>query len=287
MHESIKSYGFGFLDSTQSAIIRLHGVGIEERTSNYRWDNAVRNADAWLFQYTLSGCGGAIIGDTPCDLSAESAFLLRLPSPTAYFLPQSAQAGWQFIWIMFGGVAADGYVRQIVQHAGHILRLKSDAPSIAFLRLMIERAQAGEINTGFAAEEMTFRFACRLCADALRPVSDADPLVVRANEIMERDYAQLGGITELARTLGVSPAHLSRVYRAQTGRTLQETFLRIRLRRAAQLLHTSRLPIAEVAVQSGFSSGNYFAKVFVRATGMSPGRFRREARAQRYSDVIL
>jgi transcriptional regulator GlxA family with amidase domain len=104
---------------------------------------------------------------------------------------------------------------------------------------------------------------------------------------MERDFATLGGVTELANQLRVSPAHLSRLYRQQTGSTLKEAFLHVRIRHAAQLLYGSQLPIAEVALMSGFSSGNYFAKVFGRVIGTSPGRFRREARELKYSDVIL
>ncbi len=287
MNESIHSYGFGFLDSTQSSIIRLHGVGHEHRRSDYCWDNAARGADAWLFQYTLSGRGSATVNGATGDLPAGSAFLLRLPGPSRYFLPAHAKEGWQFIWIMFGGAAADGYAREVVQHAGPILRLPGDAPSISFLRLMIQRAQAGEIESGFVAEEMTFRFACKLCADTLRPRQDTGSLVSRATELMERDFADLGGVTELANRLRVSPEHLSRLYRDQTGSTLKEAFLRVRIRHAAQLLIGSQMSIDEVARKSGFSGGNYFAKAFGRAVGVPPGRFRREARELQYSDVML
>ena len=287
MQESIHSYGFGFLDSTQSSLIRLHGAGLEHRVSDYCWDNAARNVDAWLFQYTLSGCGSATVDGATFDLPEGTAFLLRLPSSSRYFLPACTKDGWQFLWIMFSGAAADGYARQIVQQTGPILRLSPDAPSVASLRLMIQRAQAGEIDSGFMAEEITFRFACRLCADVLRPRSDTGALVARATELMEHEFASLGGVTELANRLRVSPAHLSRLYRNQTGNTLQESLLRIRIRHAVQLLIGTRMPVSEVAEKSGFSGGNYFAKVFHRAVGTSPGRFRRDARAFQYSDVML
>jgi AraC family transcriptional regulator len=51
-----------------------------------------------------------------------------------------------------------------------------------------------------------------------------------------------------------------------------------RLERAEGLLEFSRLPLGEIAKSCGFASPSHFARVFRRATGMTPGAWRRVRR---------
>jgi AraC family transcriptional regulator len=53
---------------------------------------------------------------------------------------------------------------------------------------------------------------------------------------------------------------------------------RRRLEAAMALLAAGRLPLAEIAFRSGFSSQASFTRAFRRATQMTPGEYRRGAR---------
>lgn len=79
---------------------------------------------------------------------------------------------------------------------------------------------------------------------------------------------------DVARYLDVHPNHLSRLFTEFGSMTFGEFLLDRRLERARLLLEDPRLNIAEVARLAGFSSANYFTRVFRSRTGRTPTRER-------------
>jgi len=51
-----------------------------------------------------------------------------------------------------------------------------------------------------------------------------------------------------------------------------------KIERAKNLLSRSRLPMAEVAIASGFADQSHFTRVFAGLVGASPGAWRRAER---------
>jgi AraC family transcriptional regulator len=85
-------------------------------------------------------------------------------------------------------------------------------------------------------------------------------------------------IGELSRHLGVHRTHLTRTFLRVHGCTPAEFSRLHRLRRAADLLSTTRAPIVEIALASGFTDQSHFTKHFRRTWSITPGQFRRLAR---------
>ena len=83
-------------------------------------------------------------------------------------------------------------------------------------------------------------------------------------------------VKELAARLGLSAAYFTRLFTRQTGQTPLACLNGIRLSHAVFLLLNTTLSIDEVALSCGFSCGNYFCKVFRRASGFSPAQYRRK-----------
>lgn len=81
---------------------------------------------------------------------------------------------------------------------------------------------------------------------------------------------------DLAGIAGLSPFHFSRVFKLATGETPYHFVGSRRLDRARSLLLTSELPLAELALACGFASQSHFTAAFTKATGMPPGRYRRQ-----------
>jgi AraC family transcriptional regulator len=52
----------------------------------------------------------------------------------------------------------------------------------------------------------------------------------------------------------------------------------MRLDKAMAELTAGKLPLAQIALRAGFSSQASFTRAFSRATGMTPGEFRRQRR---------
>jgi AraC family transcriptional regulator len=80
----------------------------------------------------------------------------------------------------------------------------------------------------------------------------------------------------LARQAGYSPSHFARAFRATTGESPHQFVLRQRVERARQLLDERDLPLAEVALASGFANQSHFTRVFKHRVGTTPRAYRRE-----------
>lgn len=104
------------------------------------------------------------------------------------------------------------------------------------------------------------------------------PQPVRAAlDAIHREYAHLAGGRELAARAGVSPQHLSRLFREHLGETPVAYLWRVRTERAYDLITATGLPLADVAYQAGFQTPFHLSRRIRDAYGASP----RELRAAR------
>ena len=82
------------------------------------------------------------------------------------------------------------------------------------------------------------------------------------------------GVSGYAGELGVTPNHLNRVVKSETGRSAGEWIENARLTLARTLLHDPDIPISEVSYRLGFEDPAYFSRFFRKLVGMSPTDFR-------------
>lgn len=81
-------------------------------------------------------------------------------------------------------------------------------------------------------------------------------------------------IEDVAAEFRVSPFHLSRVFRAETGISVHQYLLRIRMEQALSRLHDGEAHLSRLALELGFSSHSHFSTVFRRHFGESPAQVR-------------
>jgi AraC family transcriptional regulator len=80
-------------------------------------------------------------------------------------------------------------------------------------------------------------------------------------------------LEELAAAANVSPFHFHRIWRAMTGETIARTIARLRIASAQQRLAEPDMSVTTVAMDTGFSTSQSFARAFRRVAGMSPTEF--------------
>jgi AraC-like DNA-binding protein len=83
-------------------------------------------------------------------------------------------------------------------------------------------------------------------------------------------------LATLARTCDLSVSHFARAFKASFGVTCHRWLTERRIERAQELLAWTRMPLAEIASQSGFADQAAFTRVFRRFVGVPPGLWRRE-----------
>jgi len=76
------------------------------------------------------------------------------------------------------------------------------------------------------------------------------------------------------RRMGFSRSYLFAIFKSATGMTPNDYYLRIRIEKAQQLLAHSAQPVTSIALETGFSSSQYFSSVFRKYTGQTPVEYR-------------
>lgn len=81
-------------------------------------------------------------------------------------------------------------------------------------------------------------------------------------------------LPRIAREVGMSPYHFSRMFKLSTGLSPHQYVMHQRIERAKALLRDTDLPVSMVAREVGFASSSHFAQQFRRLVGVSPRSFR-------------
>jgi AraC family transcriptional regulator len=77
----------------------------------------------------------------------------------------------------------------------------------------------------------------------------------------------------LARRAEVSPFHFARQFRATVGVTPHQFVLRQRVYKSVRLIKAGALPLAQIALESGFHDQPHFTRAFRKVLGTTPGRY--------------
>lgn len=73
-----------------------------------------------------------------------------------------------------------------------------------------------------------------------------------------------------AGVIGLHPSYLSRIFKEETKSTFSEYVNRVRIDASRRLLESGRYSVKQISSQVGFTTYNYFFKVFKELTGMTP-----------------
>jgi AraC-like DNA-binding protein len=101
----------------------------------------------------------------------------------------------------------------------------------------------------------------------------------RAKEILLANMDGKVSLAELAREAGLSRSHFARAFKTTTGLPPHRRFLARRLEKACELLSITDLSLDSIATRCGFADQSHFNRVFAKAMGVTPGKWRRSRRS--------
>ncbi len=98
--------------------------------------------------------------------------------------------------------------------------------------------------------------------------------IQKAIHFIETNHQSRLSLQETADRVYLSPAYFSRLFKMETGINFCEYLTLVRIEKAKYQLLTTQVSLKDLADQLGFDGQSYFAKVFKKTTGLTPGRFR-------------
>ncbi len=156
----------------------------------------------------------------------------------------------------------------------------TDRPYGPAMRATIEalNALAWQPDTGAQAD--LARALIRLALDECRqppssqPPSKQQATFDRIRHWLDHCFAADINRETTARQFGITPSHLSRLFRDLAGVPFHQYLTDLRLGHARNLLRRTTLSIKEVGDQCGFPDPVHFCRRFRQAHGLAPGQYR-------------
>jgi AraC family transcriptional regulator len=96
----------------------------------------------------------------------------------------------------------------------------------------------------------------------------------QVDDLIEPALSERLYVEDIAKTLGLSSGFFTRAFKAAVGKTPHDYIVDRRLARARQLIATSGMPLANVALACGFTSQAHMTSQFRRRLGITPAAFR-------------
>jgi AraC family transcriptional regulator len=108
------------------------------------------------------------------------------------------------------------------------------------------------------------------------PVSH-DCWLTRVEDYLRAHFRDCPSLDTLAKVADVHPAHLTRAFRSRYGMSPGQFVRALRVEWAASALRDTHQPIAAIAQAAGFADQSHFTRLFRRALGVTPARFRQQS----------
>lgn len=173
--------------------------------------------------------------------------------------------------------AATGDPRAADRFPCHHARLS--APAFLRSRQLRSMLRSGE-DDALAVEETALDLVASALDDAVAPgvgslASARQRRDVRAvQELLAHRFAEPLTLADLGREVGASPYHLARGFRLETGWSIHEYRVQLRVRTAVDRLAAGPVDLAGLALDVGFSSHSHLTDTFRRVFGAPPSVIR-------------
>lgn len=130
-------------------------------------------------------------------------------------------------------------------------------------------------RTSVQIDQILQGFLERFILLARQRAKDPDDLLIeKATTYLEKHIRDELTRESVAKAVGISPSHFSRLIREKKGRTFTDLLNQYRIERACTLLVRSSHTLAEIAGETGFCDQSYFSKVFRRYKDVTPAKYR-------------
>ncbi len=115
-------------------------------------------------------------------------------------------------------------------------------------------------------------FSVKIDSAIITERADIDRIVEHIND----HFAEEINLENLAEMAAFSKSHLSRLFKRETGLTIQDYIIKVRIGRSKIFLRRADMKLTEIAYKCGFSSSSHFTASFVKHVGIQPSLYKKD-----------
>lgn len=255
--------------------LNLYQFGWEHCAPLHQFGPAVRNH--FLFHYILSGKGKLETAGQDFHIEAGQGFLLCPGQISTYYADKDDP--WVYTWVEFDGLRA----RECMTLAGLSEQQPIYMPATGdneIERLMqdlldsVDKAPIRMIGLGLILlDEIVQTSKAKINAGNKRL---RDFYMKEATTFIDANFQRDVSIEEIAQACGLNRSYFGRLFKDTMGESPQQFLLHYRMNKAAELLKTTKISIAEVGRSVSYENQLHFSRAFKSVFGIPPMEYRRK-----------
>ena len=240
--------------------------GKQECPPAYSYGPRIRNI--WIIHFVISGKGKVIKKGVQYDVHENEIFVIRPFETTTY--TADIDEPWQYIWIGFTAKTLPTVLEQ------------SDVIYAPYLKDMFLSAYYTDDFETPSASGAYEHYLCgiiwqifgRLIQNTKNNSSVYDNYVKPAITLMNIFTSDTSlNVTNIANQLHITPEHLSRIFKSETGLSPKKYLNDIRMKKAIEYISKANTTVLRTAEAVGFSDAFTFSRAFKRYYGCSPSEY--------------
>ncbi len=230
-----------------------------------------QGSEETIVMLCVAGSGAVHVGAERHVLTPGTWTTIPAGAPHEY--RAAADDPWTIWWLHARGADAAEIARPMVGVPQQVRRLRSLDRVLALFDELIALLE-GRLSPAhlLAASGVAWNLLARMSADTILPAEGS--ALERAIRYLEARVEGSIRVSELASMVGVSPSHLTALFRESTGGGPGAFHTSLKMARARTLLDTTSTPISEVASAVGYADPLYFSRHFRRIHGVNPSGYR-------------
>lgn len=122
--------------------------------------------------------------------------------------------------------------------------------------------------------ELLFLLSREIEKSVRRKFNVDNPIVIRAIHYINQNIEYPLTLDEISQSCNVTTRYLSKIFKSYMNITVNEYILIAKIELAMNYICNSNLTVTTISSKLGFSSGQYFATVFKKYTGVTPREFK-------------
>lgn len=139
----------------------------------------------------------------------------------------------------------------------------------------------------FAAVEFLKDEIVQACQELSEMDTEGNSIIVKIKQYLLKNYEKDITLKELSDTFYLCTSYLSSYFKKETGQTISDYLIMLRIQEAKKLLQRPELTVEEIAKKIGYSNGRYFSTLFKKMTGLSPVQYRLRSINENMGDVKI
>ncbi|NQK45244.1 AraC family transcriptional regulator [Streptococcus suis] len=257
--------------------LNVDHYGAEQCDSGYSFGPTIR--DNYVLHFITNGKGKISINGETTELTAGDIFVL--PKNQSIFYQADENTPWTYTWVGFSGSRAEtilSHTRLLEKYFLHshleseILKKMIDInqTEVQSLPMITELILIGHLNQLLAALVQEFP------NDSLKEASTlAKTYVHHAIKIIHSQYNSPVKVSAIAEKLALSRSYLYKIFKQETGYSIKDYIVQVKMNHACQLLANPDLSITEIANSVGYQDPLTFSSAFKNQYHQSPSDYRK------------